>query len=176
MNRTTTNYSLGSGLETPPTSRFLYPSRPSALILTMADLTAASREVVSGMSISIWKRRALASEPLSGNDLLLQPLRDFFGRKDEELGHREMRTALIAAVTTDRVTTIEKVTEVVKLTPSQQEALGEDLSSAFDAGDAVLVQKVTTTKTESPDPTAVINAYQILFPKDEDRVSGTVGK
>ena len=47
-------------------------------------------------------------------------------------------------------------------------------SSAFDAGDAVLVQKVTTTKTESPDPTAVINAYQLLFPKDEDRVSGTV--
>ena len=52
MNRTTTNYSLGSGLETPPTSRFLYPSRPSALILTMADLTATSREVVSGMSIA----------------------------------------------------------------------------------------------------------------------------
>ena len=131
---------------------------------------------ISEATLSIWKRRALASEPLSGNDLLLQPLRDFFGRKDEELGHREMRTALIAVVTTDRVTTIEKVTEVVKLTPSQQEALGEDLSSAFDAGDAVLVQKVTTTKTESPDPTAVINAYQILFPEDEDRVSGTVGE
>ena len=122
---------------------------------------------ISAVTLSLWKRRALASEPLSGNDLLLQPLRDFFGRKDEELGHREMRAALIAAVTTDRVTTIEKVTEVVKLTPSLREALGEDLSSVFDAGDAVLVQRVTTTKTESPDPTAVIKAHQILFPKDE---------
>ena len=123
---------------------------------------------ISEATLSIWKRRALADEPLSGNDLLLQPLRDFFGRKDEELGHREMRAALVKAVTTDRVTTIEKVTEIVKLTPSLRETLGEDLSSAFDAGDAVLVQKVTTTKTESPDPTAVINAYQLLFPKDED--------
>ena len=103
---------------------------------------------------------------------------DFFGRKDEELGHREMRAALVKAVTTDRVTTIEKVTEVVKLTPSLRETLGEDLSSAFDAGDAVLVQKVTTTKTESPDPTAVIKAHQLLFPKDEgsagDEDSGRV--
>ena len=123
---------------------------------------------ISEATLSIWKRRALADEPLSGNDLLLQPLRDFFGRKDEELGHREMRAALVKAVTTDRVTTIEKVTEVVKLTPSLRETLGEDLSSAFDAGDAVLVQKVTTTKTESPDPTEVIKAYQLLFPKDED--------
>ena len=123
---------------------------------------------ISEATLSIWKRRALADEPLSGNDLLLQPLRDFFGRKDEELGHREMRAALVKAITTDSVTTIEKVTEIVKLTPSLRETLGEDLSSAFDAGDAVLVQKVTTTKTESPDPTAVIKAYQILFPKDED--------
>ena len=122
---------------------------------------------ISEATLSLWKRRALADEPLSGNDLLLQPLRDFFGRKDEELGHREMRAALVKSVTTDRVTTIKKVTEIVKLTPSLRETLGEDLSSAFDAGDAVLVQKVTTTKTESPDPTAVIKAYQILFPKDE---------
>ena len=133
---------------------------------------------ISEATLSLWKRRALASEPLSGNDLLLQPLRDFFGRKDEELGHREMRAALVKAVTTDRVTTIEKVTEIVKLTPSLRETLGEDLSSAFDAGDAVLVQKVTTTKTESPDPTAAIKAYQILFPKDEgsagDEDSGRV--
>ena len=91
---------------------------------------------ISEATLSIWKRRALADEPLSGNDLLLQPLRDFFGRKDEELGHREMRAALVKAITTDRVTTIEKVTEIVKLTSSQRETLGEDLSSAFDAGDA----------------------------------------
>ena len=123
---------------------------------------------VSEATLSLWKRRALADEPLSGNDLLLQPLRDFFGRKDEELGHREMRAALVEAVTTDRVTTTEKVTEIVKLTPSQREALGADLSSAFDAGDAVLVQRVTTTKTESPDPTAVTKAYQILFSEDDD--------
>ena len=123
---------------------------------------------ISEATLSLWKRRALADEPLSGNDLLLQPLRDFFGRKDEELGHREMRAALVKAITTDSVTTIEKVTEIVKLTSSQREVLGEDLSSAFDDGDAVLVQKVTTTKTGSPNPTAVIKAYQILFPKDED--------
>ena len=133
---------------------------------------------VSEATLSLWKRRALASEPLSGNDLLLQPLRDFFGRKDEELGHHEMRAALVKAITTDSVTTTEKVTEIVKLTSSQREALGEDLSSAFDAGDAVLVQRVTTTKTESPDPTAVIKAHQILFPKDEgsagDEDSGRV--
>ena len=128
---------------------------------------------ISEATLSLWKRRALADEPLSGNDLLLQPLRDFFGRKDEELGHREMRAALVKAVTTDSVTTTEKVTEIFKLTPSQRQALGEDLVSAFDAGDAVLVQRVTTTKTESPDPTAVIKAHQLLFPKDEDRVSGT---
>ena len=128
---------------------------------------------ISEATLSLWKRRALADEPLSMNDLLLQPLRDFFGRKDEELGHREMRAALVKAVTTDSVTTTEKVTEIFKLTPSQRQALGEDLVSAFDAGDAVLVQRVTTTKTESPDPTAVIKAYQLLFPKDEDRVSGT---
>jgi hypothetical protein len=66
------------------------------------------------------------------------------------------------------VTTIEKVTEIVKLTSSQREALGEDLVSAFDAGEVVLVQRVTTTKTESPDPTSVINAYQILFSEDDD--------
>ena len=125
---------------------------------------------ISEATLSLWKRRALADEPLSMNDLLLQPLRDFFGRKDEELGHREMRAALVKAVTTDSVTTTEKVTEIFKLTPSQRQALGEDLVSAFDAGDAVLVQKVTTTKTESPDPTAVIKAHQILFPKDEDSV------
>ena len=125
---------------------------------------------ISEATLSLWKRRALADEPLSMNDLLLQPLRDFFGRKDEELGHREMRAALVKAVTTDSVTTTEKVTEIFKLTPSQRQALGEDLVSAFDAGDAVLVQRVTTTKTESPDPTAVIKAHQLLFPKDEDRV------
>ena len=123
---------------------------------------------ISEATLSIWKRRALASEPLSGNDLLLQPLRDFFGRKDEELGHREMRAALVKAVTTDRVTTIEKVTEIFKLTPSQRQALGEDLSSGFDAGEVVLVQKVTTTKAESPDPTVVTKAYQILFSEDDD--------
>ena len=123
---------------------------------------------VSEATLSIWKRRALADEPLSGNDLLLQPLRDFFGRKDEELGHREMRAALVKAVTTERVTTIEKVTEVVKLTSSQRKALGADLSSAFDAGEIVLVQRVTTTQTESPDPTAVIKAYEILFSEDDD--------
>ena len=130
---------------------------------------------VSGATLSIWKRRALADEPLSGNDLLLQPLRDFFGRKDEESGHREMRAALVKAVTTDRVTTIEKVTEIVKLTPSLREALGEDLSSAFDDGDVVLVQRVTTTKTESPDPTAVIKAYEILFLKDEESAGDDAG-
>ena len=133
---------------------------------------------VSEATLSLWKRRALASEPLSGNDLLLQPLRDFFGRKNEKLGHREMRAALVKAITTDSVTTIEKVTEIVKLTSSQREALGEDLVSAFDAGEVVLVQRVTTTKTESPDPTAVIKAHQILFPKDEgsagDEDSGRV--
>ena len=123
---------------------------------------------ISEATLSIWKRRALADEPLSGNDLLLQPLRDFFGRKDEELGHREMRAALVKAVTTDRVTTIEKVTEIFKLTPSQRQALGEDLSSGFDAGEVVLVQKVTTTKAESPDPTVVTKAYQILFSEDDD--------
>ena len=127
---------------------------------------------ISEATLSIWKRRALADEPLSGNDLLLQPLRDFFGRKDEESGHREMRAALIEAVTTDRVTTIEKVTEIVKLTSSLRKALGADLSSAFDDGDVVLVQRVTTTKTESPDPTAVIKAYEILFLKDEDSAGG----
>ena len=126
---------------------------------------------ISEATLSIWKRRALADEPLSGNDLLLQPLRDFFGRKDEELGHREMRAALVKAVTTDRVTTTEKVTEIVKLRPSLREALGEDLSSAFDDGDVVLVQRVTTTKTESPNPTEVIKAYQILFLKDEESAS-----
>ena len=130
---------------------------------------------VSGATLSIWKRRALADEPLSGNDLLLQPLRDFFGRKDEESGHREMRAALVKAVTTDRVTTIEKVTEIVKLTPSLREALGEDLSSAFDAGEVMLVQRVTTTKTESPDPTAVIKAYEILFLKDEESAGDDAG-
>ena len=35
----------------PPTSRFSYPSRPSALILVMACWTATSRDGVSGMSI-----------------------------------------------------------------------------------------------------------------------------
>ena len=125
---------------------------------------------VSGPTLSLWKRRALASAELSGNDLLLQPLRDFFRGKDETSKRRMMRTALVEAVTTDRVTTTEKVTEIFKLTPSQRETLGEDLSSAFDAGDAVWVQKVTTTKTESPDPIVVIKAHQILFPKDEDSV------
>ena len=102
------------------------------------------------------------------NDLLLQPLRDFFRGKDETSKRRMMRTALVEAVTTDRVTTTEKVTEIFKLTPSQRQALGEDLSSAFDAGDAVLVQKVTTTKTESPDPIVVIKAHQILFSEDDN--------
>ena len=123
---------------------------------------------VSEATLSIWKRRALASAELSGNDLLLQPLRDFFRGKDETSKRRMMRTALVEAVTTDRVTTTEKVTEIFKLTPSQRQALGEDLSSRFDAGDVVLVQKVTTTKTESPDPIVVIKAHQILFSEDDN--------
>ena len=126
------------------------PSSPDFKTVTCREQISEDTGI-SEATLSIWKRRALADEPLSGNDLLLQPLRDFFGRKDEELGHREMRAALVKAVTTDRVTTIEKVTEIVKLTPSLRETLGEDLSSAFDAGDAVLVQRVTTTKTESPE-------------------------
>ena len=92
----------------------------------------------------------------------------FSDATDEEPEKHVMRAALIEAVTTDSVTTIEKVTEIVKLTSSQREALGEDLSSAFDAGEVVLVQRVTTTKTKSPEPTAVINAYQILFSEDDD--------
>ena len=128
---------------------------------------------VSGPTLSIWKRRALASAELSGNDLLLQPLRDFFRGKDETSKRRMMRNALVEAVTTDRVTTTEKVTEIVKLTPSLRETLGEDLVSAFDTGEVVLVQRIKTTKTESPDPTAVIKAHQLLFPEDDDRVSGT---
>ena len=123
---------------------------------------------ISEATLSLWKRRALASAELSGNDLLLQPLRDFFRGKDETSKRRMMWTALVEAVTTDRVTTTEKVTEIFKLTPSQRETLGEDLSSAFDAGDAVLVQKVTTTKTESPDPIVVIKAHQILFSEDDN--------
>ena len=123
---------------------------------------------ISGPTLSIWKRRALASAELSGNDLLLQPLRDFFRGKDETSKRSVMRTALVEAVTTDRVTTTEKVTEIFKLTPSQRQALGEDLSSGFDAGEVVLVQKVTTTKVESPDPTVVTKAYQILFSEDDD--------
>ena len=123
---------------------------------------------ISEATLSLWKRRALASAELSGNDLLLQPLRDFFRGKDETSKRRMMRTALVEAVTTDRVTTIEKVTEIFKLTPSQRQALGEDLSSRFDAGDVVLVQKVTTTKTESPDPIVVIKAHQILFSEDDN--------
>ena len=126
------------------------PSSPDFRTVTCREQISEDTGI-SEATLSLWKRRALADEPLSGNDLLLQPLRDFFGRKDEELGHREMRAALVKAVTTDRVTTIEKVTEIVKLTPSLRETLGEDLSSAFDAGDAVLVQRVTTTKTESPE-------------------------
>ena len=122
---------------------------------------------ISPYTLSIWKRRALADKPLSGHYVLLQPLRDFFRRNNEPEKH-VMRTALVEAVTTDRVTTTEKVTEIFKLTSSQREALGEDLVSAFDAGEVVLVQRVTTTKAESPDPTAVIKAHQILFPKDED--------
>ena len=57
----------------------------------------------------------------------------FFRRNNEPEKH-VMRAALIKAVTTDSVTTTEKVTEIVKLTSSQREALGEDLVSAFDAG------------------------------------------
>ena len=124
---------------------------------------------ISQFSLSNWKQRALSDEPLSGIDLLLQPLRDFLLRGQNKVyEHSEMRTALIEAVTTDRVTTTEKVTEIVKLMPSQRQALDADLVSAFDAGETVLIQKVTTTKTESPDPTAVIEAYQILFPEDTD--------
>ena len=122
---------------------------------------------ISEVTLSIWKRRALADEPLSGHYVLLQPLRDFFRRNNEPEKH-VMRAALIEAVTTDSVTTTEKVTEIVKLTPSQREVLGEDLSSALDAGEVVLVKRVTTTKAESPDPTAVIKAYQLLFPEDDD--------
>ena len=36
---------------------------------------------ISEATLSIWKRRALADEPLSGNDLLLQPLRGFFRKE-----------------------------------------------------------------------------------------------
>ena len=124
---------------------------------------------ISQFTLSNWKQRALSDEPLSGIDLLLQPLRDFLLRGQNKVyEHSEMRTTLIEAVTTDRVTTTEKVTEIVSLTPALRKTLDADLVSAFDAGETVLIQKVTTTKTESPDPTAVIEAYQILFPNSED--------
>ena len=129
---------------------------------------------ISQFSLSNWKQRALRDKPLSGIDLLLQPLRDFLLRGQNKVyEHSEMRTALIKAVTTDRVTTTEKVTEIVKIMPSQRQALEVDISSAFDVGEVVLVQKVTTTKTESPDPPAVIEAYQILFPNSEDTDGNT---
>ena len=128
---------------------------------------------ISQFSLSNWKQRALRDEPLSGIDLLLQPLRDFLLRGQNKVyEHSEMRTALIEAVTTNRVTTTEKVTEIVKLTPSQRAALDADLTSAFDAGEVALVKRVTTTQTESPDPNAVLKAYQVLFPEDDEDTNG----
>ena len=124
---------------------------------------------LSQFTLTNWKRRALADEPLTGEYVLLQPLRDFF-RRDNEPELDTVRGALIKAVTTDRVTTTEKVTEIVRLTPPQRAALDTDLTDAFDAGEVVLVKKVTTTKTESPDPVAVMEAHRILFP-GEDIVS-----
>ena len=91
-----------------------------------------------------------------------------FSRRDNEPELNRVRGALIEAVTTDRVTTTEKVTEIVKLTPSQRAALDTDLTDAFDAGEVVLVKKVTTITTESPDPVAVMEAHRILFPEDDD--------
>ena len=124
---------------------------------------------ISQFLLSNWKQRALRDKPLSGIDLLLQPLRDFLLRGQNKVyEHSEMRTALIAAVTTDRVTMTEKVTEIVKLMPSQRQALDGDLANAFDTGEVVLIQKVTTTQTENPDPTAVIKAYEVLFPENEE--------
>ena len=122
---------------------------------------------LSQYTLSIWKRRALSDKPLTGQYVLLQPLRDFF-RRDNEPELDRVRGALVEAVTTDRVTTTEKVTEIVKLTPSQRAALDTDLTDAFDAGEVVLVKKVTTITTESPDPVAVMEAHRILFPEDED--------
>lgn len=127
---------------------------------------------ISAPTLSIWKRRALSDKPLTGQYVLLQPLRDFF-RRDNEPELDRVRGALIEAVTTDRVTTTEKVTEIVKLTPSQRAALDTDLTDAFDAGEVVLVKKITTITTESPDPVAVMEAHRILFPEDEDSPGDT---
>ena len=125
---------------------------------------------ISQFSLSTWKQRALSDEPLSGIDLVLQPLRDFLLRGQNHVSERsEMRTALIEAVTTDRVTTTEEVTEILKLAYPLRGALDVDLVKAFDAGEVVLVQKVTKTKTERPYPAALIKAYQIIFQGEDDK-------
>lgn len=129
---------------------------------------------ISQLTLSNWKQRALSDEPLVKQYVLLQPLRAFLLQgKNKAYDRSEMREAVVKAVTTEKVTMTEKVTEVVRLTPAQRKTLDADLLSAFDAGEAVLVQKVTTTKTESPNPTAVIEAYQILFPADEEDAEDT---
>ena len=129
---------------------------------------------ISQFTLSKWKQHALSGEPLVKQYVLLQPLRAFLLQGQHKVYDRStMRKSVVEAVTTDRVMTTEKVTEVVKLTPSLRKTLDADISSAFDAGETVLVQRVTTTKTESPDPTAVIEAYQILFPEDEDDAEDT---
>ena len=120
---------------------------------------------ISQFTLSNWKQRALSGEPLVKQFVLLQPLRAFLLQGQHKVYDRStMREAVVEAVTADTVTMTEKVTEVVRLTPVQWKVLDADLSDAFDAGEVVLVQRVTTTKTESPNPTAVIEAYQILFP------------
>ena len=143
----------------------------TALQNGMTQLQISKETGISPPTLSIWKRRALSDEPLTGEYVLLQPLRDFF-RRDNEPEENTVRGALIKAVTSDRVTTTEKVTEIVKLTPSQREVLDTDLIDAFDAGEVVLVKKVTTITTESPDPVSVMEAHRILFP-DEDGAGDT---
>ena len=119
---------------------------------------AAKQASITPKTLVSWKTKAL-SEPIG--DPLLFPLRDFLKGVSSEKS--EMIEALRIAVTSERETVSTKVTELVKLTPSEKKVLGDDVAADLKAGDVAVFRREITKKVEPVDPALLVKAISLIY-------------
>ena len=119
---------------------------------------AAQQAGITPKTLVSWKTKAL-SEPIS--DPLLFPLRDFLKGVSSEKS--EMIEALRIAVTSERETVSTKVTELVKLTPSEKKVLGDRVAEDLKAGDVFVFRREITKKVEPVDPALLVKAISLIY-------------
>ena len=119
---------------------------------------AAKQAGITPKTLVSWKTKAL-SEPIS--DPLLFPLRDFLKGVSSE--RSEMIEALRIAVTNERETVSTKVTELVKLTPSEKKVLGDKVADDLKTGDVFVFRREITKKVEPVDPALLVKAISLIY-------------